>query len=73
MSYPKRLLRPQPPEFFSNENVIATLDRDNNIVHYNREIVDDLPWVEKRKVYYLEEPALEIATTDVWGFNHNII
>lgn len=74
MSNLARLLRPQPPEYFASSSVIALLDRNNNIVHYNKEIVDDLPWVEKRKVYFLEERALEIATTtDLWAFNHNII
>lgn len=67
MSELKRLFRPQPREFFSSDSVIATLDEKNNIVHYRKDIVDELPWVEKRKVYYLQEPELEIATTDVWS------
>lgn len=71
MSYPSRLFRPQPPEFFPTDNVIATLDRENNIVHYRQDVVDDLPWVEKRKVFYLEAPVLEVATIDFWS-THNI-
>jgi hypothetical protein len=58
-----RLYRPQPPDFFSSPNIIATLDRTNDIVHYRKDIVQDLPWTEQRKVYYLEKDHLELDTT----------
>jgi len=33
-----RLYRPQPPDFFSSPNIIATLDRTNDIVHYRKDM-----------------------------------
>jgi hypothetical protein len=34
-----RLLRPQPPEFFGDRDVLAMLDADNNIVHYRADLI----------------------------------
>lgn len=55
-----RILRAMPPESFP-EDVIATYDKENNLVCYNKEIFDTLPYVQKRQVYYLNQPYLAFA------------
>lgn len=56
-----RLYRAVPPEFFPTDNIIASLDRARNIVFFRQDVFDTLPYSEKRKIYYLDSPYLEMT------------
>lgn len=52
-----------PPEFFPQPEIIATYDHVKEIVFYNKEVFDSLDESQRRYVYFLKEPYLELATT----------
>lgn len=63
---PARLLRPQPPEFFTQPYVLAMLDTHNNIVHYRKDIAETLDNDARKKIFFLREKYLVMPT--VAGF-----
>jgi hypothetical protein len=60
-----RLLRPQPREFFTDPDMLAMLDTDNNIVHYRKDIADTMTDEECKAIMFLRDKYLYItpATT----------
>lgn len=56
-----RILRPMPPEFFTDPSVIAILDEPANIVRYNQEVFERLTAGQKKRVVFLQDATLEIV------------
>jgi hypothetical protein len=66
MDTPKpRLLRPQLPEFFPQPDMLALLDTHNNIVHYRKDLAENLTPTERKKIIFLRDKYLFVtpATT----------
>ena len=59
-----RLFRPKPPEFFPSKSIIATLDKENNLVCYREDIFESLPKLAKRAIFQLQESFLELTTIE---------
>lgn len=60
---PMRLFRPQPSSFFPSPDVVAMYDEEKQIIHYDKELFEQLSPEEKHRIYTLNEPVL-VATTD---------
>lgn len=61
---PERLYRPVDASFFPSPNIVASLDRSNNIVFFNAKVFEQLSPDQRRKVYKLDTSYLELATTE---------
>lgn len=69
MNQPPRLLRPEPPEFFPQPDVLAMLDVHNNIVHYRKDIADTLTSEECKKIIFLRDKYLFVTPATTGFFN----
>lgn len=58
-----RVIRWHPPEHFGNGSVLASLDRDENVLHVNRTLFDRLEPGEQRKVLHTNDQMVWAATT----------
>ena len=56
-----RLYRPVPSSFFPQHGIIASLDRKNNIVFFDRDVFDQLDVYQQRRVLQLDDPFLELT------------
>lgn len=65
---PMRLFRPQPPEFFPSPDVVAMYDRENEIIHYDKELYDTLSNEEKHKIHTLHDDMLLSTTAHMFSF-----
>lgn len=63
-----RLLRPCAPSDFP-PNIVATYDKEHNIVRYNKEVFDTLSPMDQSKVRNLTDKYLELATAEPAYFN----
>ena len=63
-----RLFRPVDASFFPQSGMIAMLDRENNIVFYDRDVFERLDNFERRKIFQLDQPYLELVTpSELWA------
>lgn len=65
---PTRLFRPQPPEFFPADDVLAVEDPDFNIIHYREDIFATLTPDERKKVYFMRTVILHFTPVTTPGF-----
>lgn len=56
-----RLYRPVDSSFFPQHGIIASLDRKNNIVFFDRDVFDTLDVYQQRRVMQLDDPFLELT------------
>ena len=59
-----RLFRPSPPEFFPSPTIVASLDEERNIVFINTTLFDTLDDNQKRRIYNISSPFIELAPAE---------
>ena len=58
-----RLYRPVDSSFFPQHGIIASLDRKNNIVFYDKDVFEELSEYDRRKIYQLDDAFLTVRYT----------
>ena len=57
---PPRLFRRQPPEFFPASDVVSLLSADENILHINAEVYDQLVQMDRHRVLRTDKTVLSL-------------